>query len=288
MHSFEWVEPKTMAEALNYLSLDDTNVRMVSGGTALMLMMKSGVFAPTKLVNLRSVQGFSDISVKDNHLCIGSLTSLTEIEHSALVAKELPVLKEVMKKLSNVRVRNAARLGGALSHGDPHMDLPPLLSCLDASVRIQSKDSTRVMQVQDLYVGYYETALEKNELITEVLIPLKPKHHSVYMKCTTRSADDWPALGVAVNLKSNKNTIEDIRIVLGAVCEVPTTLSLTQAFLTNKSINDAVLDEAAAIALTEISPLSDELGSSEYKLHLVSIYVKRAIQALMNKGANNG
>jgi len=288
MHSFEWVEPKTMAEALNYLSLDDTNVRMVSGGTALMLMMKSGVFAPTKLVNLRSVQGFSDISVKDNHLCIGSLTSLTEIEHSALVAKELPVLKEVMKKLSNVRVRNAARLGGALSHGDPHMDLPPLLSCLDASVRIQSKDSTRVMQVQDLYVGYYETALEKNELITEVLIPLKTKHHSVYMKCTTRSADDWPALGVAVNLKSNKNTIEDIRIVLGAVCEVPTTLSLTQAFLTNKSINDAVLDEAAAIALTEISPLSDELGSSEYKLHLVSIYVKRAIQALMNKGANNG
>jgi carbon-monoxide dehydrogenase medium subunit len=253
-----------------------------------MLMMKSGVFAPTKLVNLRSVQGFSDISVKDNHLCIGSLTSLTEIEHSALVAKELPVLKEVMKKLSNVRVRNAARLGGALSHGDPHMDLPPLLSCLDASVRIQSKDSTRVMQVQDLYVGYYETALEKNELITEVLIPLKPKHHSVYMKCTTRSADDWPALGVAVNLKSNKNTIEDIRIVLGAVCEVPTTLSLTQSFLTNKSINDAVLDEAAAIALTEISPLSDELGSSEYKLHLVSIYVKRAIQALMNKGANNG
>jgi len=288
MHSFEWVEPKTMAEALNYLSLDDTNVRMVSGGTALMLMMKSGVFAPTKLVNLRSVQGFSDISVKDNHLCIGSLTSLTEIEHSALVAKELPVLKEVMKKLSNVRVRNAARLGGALSHGDPHMDLPPLLSCLDASVRIQSKDSTRVMQVQDLYVGYYETALAKNELITEVLIPLKPKHHSVYMKCTTRSADDWPALGVAVNLKSNKNTIEDIRIVLGAVCEVPTTLSLTQAFLTNKSINDAVLDEAAAIALTEINPLSDELGSSEYKLHLVSIYVKRAIQALMNKGANNG
>jgi carbon-monoxide dehydrogenase medium subunit len=288
MHSFEWVEPKTMAEALNYLSLDDTNVRMVSGGTALMLMMKSGVFAPTKLVNLRSVQGFSDICVQDQHLCIGSLTSLAEIEHSSLVAKELPVLKEVMKKLSNVRVRNAARLGGALSHGDPHMDLPPLLSCLDASVRIQSKNSTRVMQVQDLYVGYYETALEKNELITEVLIPLKPKHHSVYMKCTTRSADDWPALGVAVNLQSSKNTIEDIRIVLGAVCEVPTTLSLTQTFLINKSINDAVLDEAAAIALSEISPLSDELGSSEYKLHLVSIYVKRAIQALMNKGANNG
>jgi carbon-monoxide dehydrogenase medium subunit len=288
MHSFEWVEPKTMSEALNYLSLDDTNVRMVSGGTALMLMMKSGVFAPTKLVNLRSVQGFSDISVKDQHLCIGSLTSLAEIEHSALIAKELPVLRDVMKKLSNVRVRNAARLGGALSHGDPHMDLPPLLSCLDASVRIQSKDSTRIMQVQDLYLGYYETALAKNELITEVLIPLKPKHHSVYMKCTTRSADDWPALGVAVNLQFSKNTIEDIRIVLGAVCEVPTTLSLTQTFLTNQSINDAVLDEAAAIALTEISPLSDELGSSEYKLHLVSIYVKRAIQALMNKGANNG
>ena len=287
MHSFQWVEPKTLTEALDFLSMDDPDIRMVAGGTALMLMMKSGVFTPKKLINLRTVQGNSDILIKDDHLCIGSLACLSEIEHSPLVAKELPSLKAVMKKLSNVRVRNVARLGGALSHGDPHMDLPPLLSCLDASVRIQSKNSERLIKVLDLYLGYYETALENNELITEVLIPLKPDYQSTYIKCTTRSADDWPALGVAVNLHLNQNILEDIRIVIGAVCETPTMLTLTQDFLKNKTINDSVLNEAANIALTEINPLSDELGSSEYKTHLVSDYLKRAIKTIINKGANH-
>lgn len=287
MHSFQWIEPKTLTEALDFLSMDDPDIRMVAGGTALMLMMKSGVFTPKKLINLRTVQGNSDILIKDDHLCIGSLACLSEIEHSPLVAKELPSLKAVMKKLSNVRVRNVARLGGALSHGDPHMDLPPLLSCLDASVRIQSKNSERLIKVLDLYLGYYETALENNELITEVLIPLKPDYQSTYIKCTTRSADDWPALGVAVNLHLNQNILEDIRIVIGAVCETPTMLTLTQDFLKNKTINDSVLNEAANIALTEINPLSDELGSSEYKSHLVSVYLKRAIKTIINKGANH-
>lgn len=285
MHAFQWLEPKTITEALDCLDTHNENIRMISGGTALMQMMKSGVFQPTQLISLRSITGNEDISLRDQHLCIGAMASLSKIEKSDLVRTQCPTLINVMKRLANVRVRNSARIGGALAHGDPHMDLPPFLSCLDTTVQIQSKDSKRIMPLQNLYLGYYETSLAKDELITEILIPIKSNHHSTYLKCTTRSVDDWPALGIAADIRLNKSVIEKIRIVVGAACEIPTTLSKTESFLTGKSVSDSLLNEAENIAKTEIIPLSDELGSSEYKLHLTGIYLKRAIKMIMSKGA---
>jgi carbon-monoxide dehydrogenase medium subunit len=285
MHAFQWLEPKTITEALDCLDTHNENIRMISGGTALMQMMKSGVFQPTQLISLRSITGNEDISLRDQHLCIGAMASLSKIEKSDLVRTQCPTLINVMKRLANVRVRNSARIGGALAHGDPHMDLPPFLSCLDATVQIQSKDSKRIMPLQNLYLGYYETSLAKDELITEILIPIKSNHHSTYLKCTTRSVDDWPALGIAADIRLNQSVIEKIRLVVGAACEIPTTLSKTESFLTGKSVNDSLLNEAENIAKTEIKPLSDELGSSEYKLHLTGIYLKRAIKMIMSKGA---
>jgi carbon-monoxide dehydrogenase medium subunit len=285
MHAFQWVEPKTITEALDCLDTHNENIRMISGGTALMQMMKSGVFQPTQLISLRSITGNDDISLRDQNLCIGAMASLSKIEKSDLVRTQCPTLINVMKRLANVRVRNSARIGGALAHGDPHMDLPPFLSCLDATVQIQSKDSKRIMPLQNLYLGYYETSLAKDELITEILIPIKSNHHSTYLKCTTRSVDDWPALGIAADIRLNQSVIEKIRLVVGAACEIPTTLSKTESFLTGKSVNDSLLNEAVNIARSEIIPLSDELGSSEYKLHLTGIYLKRAIKMIMAKGA---
>jgi carbon-monoxide dehydrogenase medium subunit len=285
MHAFQWVEPKTITEALDCLDTLNENIRMISGGTALMQMMKSGVFQPTQLISLRSITGNDDISLRDQNLCIGAMASLSKIEKSDLVRTQCPTLINVMKRLANVRVRNSARIGGALAHGDPHMDLPPFLSCLDATVQIQSKDSKRIMPLQNLYLGYYETSLAKDELITEILIPIKSNHHSTYLKCTTRSVDDWPALGIAADIRLNQSVIEKIRLVVGAACEIPTTLSKTESFLTGKFVNDSLLNEAVNIARSEIIPLSDELGSSEYKLHLTGIYLKRAIKMIMAKGA---
>ena len=104
-----------------------------------------------------------------------------------------------MRTLSNPRVRNVARVGGALAHGDPHMDLPPVLTALGARVTITGPKGERELPLEQLYAGYYETVLEKNELITAVTVPALNGRKAAYMKVTSRSADDWPALGVAVS-----------------------------------------------------------------------------------------
>src|SRR5476649_2268655 len=126
-----------------------------------MLMMKAGVFRPTRLVSLRKIgDNFSCITMTaSGELSIGAMTALSAIEHSPEVLRHAPVIGRTMTRLSNVRVRNVATVGGALAHADPHMDLPPVLMALGASVTIVGSSGERRLPVEDLLTGYYETAL---------------------------------------------------------------------------------------------------------------------------------
>src|SRR5688572_22069114 len=131
MQPFEFAEPETLREALALLAAD--SARPFSGGTALMLMMKAGVLRPQRLVSLRKL-GLDRIEAGPaGELRIGAMVSLRQLEKSDQVRRGWPAISRTLLTLSNVRVRNVARLGGALAHGDPHMDLPPLLSALGAA-----------------------------------------------------------------------------------------------------------------------------------------------------------
>src|SRR5437867_9048974 len=195
MKSFDLAEPATLDEAITLLNAQDRSVRAIAGGTALMLMMKTGLFRPTRLVSLRRLNGdVRGIRVNEGGgLRIGAMTSLAELEYSPLLAGTYPVMSRALRTLSNIRVRNVATLGGHLAHGDPHMDLPPILLTLDARVSIAGSRGRRSIGISDLFLGYYQTSLERNELITGVEVPaLTPDVYSWYEKFTGRSADDWP------------------------------------------------------------------------------------------------
>ena len=148
MTPFELVEPATLKEAIAAIDPDDPTVRPIAGGTALMLMMKAGVFQPRRLVSLRKIDGgMSGISRSAMASCsIGALTPLSVVEHSPEVARHAPVIPRIMPRLSNVRVRNVATVGGALAHGDPHMDLPPVVIALGARVRIVGAEGERELR----------------------------------------------------------------------------------------------------------------------------------------------
>src|SRR4051794_357281 len=220
---FELAEPRTLGEAFALLSEGDGNVRPMSGGTALMLMMKAGVLRPKRLVSLRRL-GLDRIEVgPKGELRIGAMVTLRSLERSPEV-KQWPVIAKTLRMLSNVRVRNVATVGGALAHGDPHMDLPPLLSALGATVTIASAGGERTANVENLYAGYLETTLKPGELITQVQVPALGAKKAAYLKCTTRSADDWPALGVAVVLDGDKPTI-----FISAATDRPTRIASVEA-----------------------------------------------------------
>jgi len=151
------------------------------------------------------------------------MTTLRALEKSPLL-KAWPVIVRTLRTLSNVRVRNVATVGGHLAHGDPHMDLPPLLSALDATVTIAGQKGERGCPVEALYAGYLETTLAQGEIITRLTVPAMGARRAAYLKCTTRSADDWPALGVAVVLDGEKTNI-----VVSAATDKPTRLASADA-----------------------------------------------------------
>ena len=284
MTPFDLVEPASLKEAIALIDPDDPEVRPIAGGTALMLMMKAGVFRPRRLVSLRKLgDQFARIAAAPSgDLTIGALSSLSALERSPEVARHAPVIGRTMTRLSNVRVRNVATVGGALAHGDPHMDLPPVLIALGASVAIAGESGESRMAVEDLLTGYYETALAKNELITELRIPAQGAARAVYFKVTAGSADDWPALGVAVALVAEGATVKSARIVVSAATSKSTRLKSAEIELIGHSADDKTLEKVAEAAAAEADIIADLRGSASYKRELLRVYAARAVRAAMS------
>jgi len=243
--------------------------------------MKAGVFRPRRLVSLRKLKGaMTDIEVTSSgDLRVGAMASLANLEHSPHVAHGAPVIGRMMKRLSNVRVRNVATVGGALAHGDPHMDLPPVAIALGAKVRVVGRDGDRELAVEDILTGYYETALKPNELITSLTIPAQGMHRAAYLKVTSGSADDWPALGVAAAIDCEGDTIKAARIVISAATSKAARLVAAEKLLTGATISDRLFNDAGEAAATEAEIIGDLRGSAAYKRELLRVYVGRAVLA---------
>jgi aerobic carbon-monoxide dehydrogenase medium subunit len=281
MSPFELLEPRSLSEAAGLLN--DASARPVAGGTAVMLMMKMGVLRPERLVSLRAVEErYSEIGANaDGGLRIGAMATLSALECSSQVKSRAPVITRTLRTLSNVRVRNVATVGGHLAHADPHTDLPPVLIALGATVSTVSVRGGRTLPLEKLYAGYLETTLERGELIAEVTVPKQDRRRAAYMKCTTRSADDWPALGVAVALDMDGVNVRDCRIVISAATNTPTRLAAAESALRGAKVDDAVLRRAGDAAAGAAAIIADEHGSAAYKRELVRVYVARAIRAAL-------
>ena len=162
MSSLEYVEPHSLEDVFALLDPDDPAVRPIGGGTALMLMMKARIYKPRRLVSLRRVGGrFARFALRPDGRAfrIGALTTFAQLEHSPEIRRIFPSISQAMKTLANVRVRNVATVGGNLAHADPHLDLPPIWVALDANALIVKSGAERVVPVEDIFAGYYETTI---------------------------------------------------------------------------------------------------------------------------------
>ena len=283
---FDLVEPSSLGEAFKLLDPDDPAVRPLAGGTALMLLMKSGFFRPKRLVSLRAAgDRLARVRVEpDGALRIGAMVRLAALERAPELRRGCPVIGQTLRTLSNVRVRNVATLGGHLAHADPHSDLPPVLVALDARLVLAGPRGERTVPVDGFATGLYETQCKGDELIVEAIIPPAGGKRAAYVKCTTRSADDWPALGVAVAWDDSGGTVKSPRIVLGAATERPIRLAAAEGVIAGHRLDDALLARAGAAAAEEAEIVGDARGSVAYKKQLVKVFVGRALRAAQARG----
>lgn len=284
MTPFEFLLPYSLDEALSLLDPEDPNIRPVGGGTAVMLMMKAGVLHPTRLISLHKI-GDEHASVSVNaagELVLGGLARLADIECHSAVRQSWPLLSLALRGVANARVRAVATIGGNLRHADPHLDMPPVMAALSARVVITGPKGSRTVNAEDLCTGYYETVVERDELITQVIVPPQagPGH---YLKLTTRAAHDWPALGLAVVLKMQNERVEKVQLFTGAATDRPTRLRQAQTLIEQRGLDTDALRAAAEAAVLEAPLMADAHGSAEYKSQLLKTALPRAIDVALRR-----
>ena len=281
MLPFEYRIPKNLKEVHASLREFGTDAKLISGGTALVIMMKQRLVRPSCLVSLRSVRGLNGIEVKDGGLSIGGLATHRDVETSSLVRRRLPVLSETYHHVATIRVRNTASVGGGLAHADPNQDPPPTLIALGATVKATSANGSRVIPLDEFFTDYYETVLNPDEIITEVFVPkLPPNSGSAYLKFLPRTADDYATVSAAavLTLDKSKKTISDVRIALGSVGTTPIRAKDAEALLRGQPVKPEAFREAAEKAKEAVDPMTDFRGSAGYKKEMAGVFVRRALE----------
>ena len=281
MIPFEYRTPKNLKEVHASLREFGTDAKLISGGTALVIMMKQRLVRPSCLVSLRSVRGLNGIEVKDGGLSIGGLATHRDVETSSLVRRRLPVLSETYHHIATIRVRNTASVGGGLAHADPNQDPPPTLIALGATVKATSANGSRVIPLDEFFTDYYETVLNPDEIITEVFVPkLPPNSGSAYLKFLPRTADDYATVSAAavLTLDKSKKTISDVRIALGSVGTTPIRAKDAEALLRGQPVKPEAFREAAEKAKEAVDPMTDFRGSAGYKKEMAGVFVRRALE----------
>lgn len=274
MRSFDLLEPRTVAEACRMLAAG-ADVRPVSGGTALLILVKQGLLRPRTLVNLKKLEGANAITWDPAAgVRIEAMATIHEVETSPVVRERLPVLAAACHQVANVRIRHLATMGGNLAHGDHQSDPPGVLMALDAAVELRGARGARTMKLADFLVGVYETALEEGEMVTAVTVPpVEGRLAGRYLKFTTGSSEERPCVGVTALVRLAGDRPVEARLAVGAAAARP-------LLLCRADPSEAALAEMADRAADEIDPIPDLRGSAGYKRHLVRVLGRRVLASV--------
>jgi carbon-monoxide dehydrogenase medium subunit len=243
-------------------------------------MLQNRLIAPHVLLSLAGIPGLNRIEQINGGVTIGALATLSACERGSILSERLPVLADTYRRVANVRVRNAATAGGNLTEADYASDPPAVLTALRAVVGVVGPRGKREIPLNQLFTAFYETALGQDELLTEIVIPPLPESaRATYLKYTSRSSEDRPCVGVcAIVDRAPDGKCQDVRVVVGAVDEVPREIPAAEALAHGELLTIELIAEIAERYSAEIEPLSDLRGSSWYRKEMIRVFVRRALE----------
>ena len=284
--SFEYLRPKTLSEAIGLLQQYGDDAKILSGGQSLIPMMKLRLARPGYLVDINRITGLSHIKEEGGYLRIGGLTREAELEASPLVRAKYPIIIDTAHVIADPQVRNLATVGGNLAHGDPANDHPATMVALGAQVVATGAKGERVIPIEDFFLTLFSTALQHEEILTEIRIPIPPpRSGGAYLKLE-RKVGDFATAAVAVQLTlDDKGACQNVGIGLTNVGPTPVKAREAEDFLRGKKLDEANIAQAAQLAADESDPSADLRGPVEYKKGLVKELAKRALtRALQRSG----
>jgi aerobic carbon-monoxide dehydrogenase medium subunit len=277
LRRFRLEEPESVRDAAELLGRYGDSAKVYAGGTELLLAMKEGLVHYERLINVKKLKRLNEINLDNGVISIGALCTHHELETASLLKEHLPALVELAHNVANVRVRQTGTLGGNLCFAEPHADPGTLLLALGATLMAEKASSRREITAEDFFVDAYETALQEDEVLTEIRIPAPAGKRGIsYLKFGYL---ERPSVGVAVALAFNGG-IADARIAVGCAGPAPKRVPEAEQLLKGKSLEEAGrnLADAGQIAGRVAEAISDLHGAQDYKEHIVGVLLKRAFQ----------
>jgi carbon-monoxide dehydrogenase medium subunit len=266
--AFDYVRAGSTEEALAALAEHGDDAKLLAGGHSLLPLMKLRLATPAVLVDISRIPGLSYVRVEDGPdgdvVAIGAGTRHYELERDDVARAEVPLLPHVAGLVGDPQVRHRGTLGGTVVHCDPASDLPTALLALDGAVVAQGPDGRRTVPLSDFFLGFFETALEPNEMVVELRVPRTGTAGWGYEKFTRR-ANDWPIVAVAA---------VDGRVALANMAGTVVRAAATEAALAR----GASIAEAAQLADEGTSPVADMHADEDYRRHLARLLTRRALE----------
>lgn len=290
MREFDYLEPASVEEASRMLADLGDEVRVIAGGTALLLGMRQRMVAPTHLVSVAGIERLRGIDFDAKRgLRIGALARHVDVARSPLVQRHVPVLARMAELVANPQVRNQGTIGGNLCYGDPSTDPPSCLLALDATVVLGSARGERSLSMEAFLLDYFVTALEPDEILVEIRVPPPATGvQGAYTRFLRTAAEHRPLANVAFVARRQGTLCRDARIAVGASTPIPTRLRRAEAFLEGRDVDADVAAEVADIVAQDIEPMSDPRGSADFRRDMVRVVARRTVAELFDLALGEG
>ena len=284
--AFDYLAPKSVEETLALLAQHGDDAKVLAGGQSLIPAMRFRLASPLLLIDINNLAELEYVREENGHLAIGALARESMLEESATLARTFPLLADAARVIADPLVRNRATVGGNLAHADPANDHPAVMLAYGAQVVARGPGGTRVIPIDDFFIGMFETSLRPGDLLTDIRIPRPAANVVVSYVKTERNVGDYAVSAVAVQLMLDGSTISAVRIALTNVNSVPMRALNAEQALVGQALSDEVLEAAGRAAAAECDPSADLRGSVEYKRDLTRVLTKRAIRKAAERASS--
>jgi CO/xanthine dehydrogenase FAD-binding subunit len=281
---FDYHDPTTIDEALSLLAQFGDQARPLAGGQSLVPLMNFRLIRPAHLIDLNGVAGLSDSKIEDGALQLGATTRQRELERSTIIAQRWPLLRDAAGFIGHIQIRNRGTIGGSLAHAFPSAELPVATVTLDASFILRSKANQRTARAEEFFLSYMTTALQPEELLTEISVPAPPANSGWSYQEISRRHGDFALAGAASLVALDANgAIQHARLTLTGA--TPIRSHEAEEFLLGERPSDALFRDAALRATANLEQDSDIHASAEYRREACAVLARRALMQAADRAA---
>jgi aerobic carbon-monoxide dehydrogenase medium subunit len=282
--AFDYHPAKSIDEAIALLQQYGDEAKILAGGHSLIPAMKLRLSQPEHLIDIGKITSLVYINEEKDTLAIGALTTYRLIEQSTFLRQYFPILPEGISQIGDQQVRNRGTVGGSIAHSDPAADLPAIVLALRATLVIQGPTGKRTISADDFFVDTFTTALESDEILIEIRLPLPTAHtYSAYEKLANKASHYAIAGCAAVITLDDNNICTAAGIAITGSATRPLRASVVEAALLGKKLDKATIEAASSHAAEGVDIVSDIHGSEDYRRQMTAIVTRRAITRALER-----